>query len=99
MLFTIKMKKRGRSRAATLHSLGLRTVRRVARERGKVRGKRLGHGPSHVTSGSARYNIDSPPQLHFLSLRADERRLYNLDRIRRTAPEDHTDTSKFILYI
>jgi hypothetical protein len=49
------MKKRGRSRAATLRCLGLRTVRRVARERGKVRGKRLGHGPSHVTSGSARY--------------------------------------------
>jgi hypothetical protein len=37
--------------------LGLRTVRKVARERGKVRGKRLGHGPSHVTSGSARYRI------------------------------------------
>jgi hypothetical protein len=39
-----------------LRCLGLRTVRKVARERGKVRGKRLGHGPSHVTSGSARYN-------------------------------------------
>jgi hypothetical protein len=38
--------------------LGLRTVRKVARERGKVRGKRLGHGPSHVTSGSARYSDD-----------------------------------------
>jgi hypothetical protein len=36
--------------------LGLRTVRRVARETDKVRGRRLGHGPSHVTSGSARYN-------------------------------------------
>jgi hypothetical protein len=55
MLFTIKMKKRGRSRAATLRCLGLRTVHRVARERGKVRGRRLGLRPSQVTSGSARY--------------------------------------------
>jgi hypothetical protein len=39
-----------------MRCLGLRTVHRVARERGKVRGRRLGHRPSHVTSGSARYN-------------------------------------------